>query len=124
MSLISRGTSRFRLDAKWRIAAAAAGFALLMCGALVFTVRSHAKSVRTTAEARVQRENMLAAERATSAFWREREAMSEFLAFPLPRIAVEVAGMRLHFEQALGKIAIDSPAEQAQLAHARAATTR
>jgi signal transduction histidine kinase len=124
MSPISRGTSRFRLDAKWRIAAAAAGFALLMCGALVFTARSHAKSVRTTADARVQRENMLAAERATSAFWREREAMSEFLAFPLPRIAVEVAGMRLHFEQALRKIAIDSPAEQAQLAQARAANDR
>ena len=121
MSWISRGRPRFELDAKWRIAAAAAGFALLMCGALVFTVRSHSRSVRTTAEARVQREDMLAAERATSAFWREREAMSEFLAFPLPRIGDEVADMRQHFEQALGKIAIDSPAERAQLAQALAA---
>jgi signal transduction histidine kinase len=114
----------FKIDAKWRIAAASATIGLLLCGALAFTAQRHGESVQANAQAHVDREDALAAERAVSAFWKEREVMGEILAFPHRRLADELRDKRLRLRQTLGEIEADSPAELAQVEGAKAANER
>ena len=111
----------FKLDAKWRIATASATIGLLLCGALAFTAQRHGESVQANAQAHVDREDALAAERAVSAFWKEREVMGEILAFPHRRLADELRDKRLRLRQTLAEISTESPAELAQVKGAKAA---
>jgi signal transduction histidine kinase len=124
VSPIPKGLGRLRIDAKWRIAAASATIGLLMVGALALTVRSHDRSTLANDHADAHRTSMLAAERALSAFWQEREATGEYLAFRLASVAGEIREKRLRFRQALGNITADSPAELAQIGRARAANEK
>jgi signal transduction histidine kinase len=84
---------------------------LLMCGALAVAARSHDKSVRAGTDARFQRNDTLAAEQAVSAFWHEREAMGNSLAFPRGGHLTEVNRIRLRFRAALERIKRPFPAE-------------
>jgi signal transduction histidine kinase len=101
--------------AKRRIVVALVMIGLLMCGALAVAARSHDKSVRAGADARSQRDDTLAAEQAVSAFWHEREAMGDVLAFPHGGHLSEVNNIRLRFRAALVRIQRPSPAEVNQI---------
>jgi signal transduction histidine kinase len=113
----ARGRTKV-VHARWRITAALVMIGLLMCGALAVAARSHAKSVRAAAVARQQRHDTLAAEQAVSAFWHEREAMAEWLAFPRGIYQDEVHAVRLHFRAALAGIERESRAEWTQVEQA------
>jgi signal transduction histidine kinase len=115
------GRPRLRIGAKWRIAAASAAIALLMCGAFGFTAYRHDESVRANARAHLDREDVLAAEQAVSAFWQEREVMGEMLSFPNRNLAGELRSRRLRFGQALQVIVSESSAELAQVESAKTA---
>jgi signal transduction histidine kinase len=106
------------IHARWRITGALVLIGLLMCGALAVAERSHAKSVRAAVEARNQREDTLAAEQAVAAFWQEREAMGEYLAFPRRIYRDEVRANRLRFKQALASIERKFAVEGAQIERA------
>jgi signal transduction histidine kinase len=110
-----------KIGAKWRIAAASAAVGLLLCGAFAFTAHKHGESVRANAQAHLDREDVLAAEQAVSAFWQEREVMGEILAFPDRSLADELQDKQLRFAQALGRISTNSPAELADVERAKAA---
>lgn len=112
---------RFRVDAKWRIAAVAATIGVLLCGALVVFIHSRAGSARATAAARVQRDDSLSAERAVSAFWEEREAMGEWLAFPTRSHKRDVRDLRLYFRRALAEVQTLSPDQNGHVGRARSA---
>jgi signal transduction histidine kinase len=101
--------------AKRRIVVALVMIGLLMCGALAVAARSHDKSARAGADARSQRHDTLAAEQAVSAFWHEREAMGDALAFLHGGHRREVNSIRLRFRAALGRIKRPSPAEANQI---------
>ena len=118
------GRGRLRIDAKWRIGAASATVGLIMCGALAISEHSHKKSVRADADAAQALDQKLAAEHAVSAFWQEREAMSEALAFPERLFGGEVRLMRLRFGQAVGQIGVQTPAELLLIERAMAANAR
>ena len=91
---------------------------LLMCGALAIAAWSHGKASRATAEARHQRQDTFAAEEAAAAFWEEREAMAERLAFPRRAYLGEVRDIELRFRVALGSIQPDSAQEGVMLQQA------
>ena len=109
------------MNARWRVAAASATIGLLLGGALVFTVHSRGGSAQASAYARQQREDSLAAEQAVSAFWEEREAMGEWLAFPSRARLENVREMRLSFRRALAAVETQSPDEHADINQARVA---
>ncbi len=113
-----------RINAKWRVVALALTIGLLLCGALALTVHYRDGSARASADARTQREDTLAAERAVSAFWEEREAMSEWLAFPSRLSHDGVREMRRSFRRALHTVQTQSPDESAAISEARAANER
>ena len=107
-------------SAKLRIAAASVILGLLLCSALLFTIQSHAESVRANAQAHLAREDVFAAERALTAFWKEREAMGEFLAFPREDLAGEVRSKRLRLRRALEVIGGGSATERFNVERAKA----
>jgi signal transduction histidine kinase len=115
------GAPRSRINAKWRIAAVASTIGLLLCGALALAVHNRDVSARAGADARQQREDSLAAERAVSAFWKEREAMAESLEFPSRSLRGQVREMQLGFLRALRTVQTQSPDEDADIRLARAA---
>ena len=115
------GRRRLEIGAKWRIAATSAAIGLLLCGAFAFTAYRHGESVQANARAHLDREDVLAAERAVSAFWQEREVMGEMLSFPHRNLAGELRSRRLRFGQALGGIVTESSAERAYVELAKTA---
>jgi signal transduction histidine kinase len=115
------GRRRLKIGAKWRIAAASAAIGLLMCGAFAFTAYRHGESVRANAQAHLDREDVLAAERAVSAFWQEREVMGEMLSFPDRNLAGELRSRRLRFGQALRGIVAESSVGRAHVELAKTA---
>ena len=115
------GRRRLKIGAKWRIAAASAAIGLLLCGAFVFTAYRHGESVQANAAAHLDREDVLAAERAVSAFWQEREVMGEILGFPQRNLADELGDKQVDFRQALGGIVVESSTELAHIEQAKAA---
>jgi len=121
MPIDSDGRGRLKIGVKWRIGVTAATIGLLMCSALGLTIQSRSRLVGASAASARRRQDMLAAEQTVSAFWKEREAMGEFLASPLPRLAAEVRYRRLHFRQALVRIGVQSATERAQVERAVAA---
>jgi signal transduction histidine kinase len=114
---------RLAIGTKGRIAAAAAAIGFLLCVAFGFAVHKHADSVRANAQAGSDREDVLAAERAVSAFWQEREVMGEILTFPHRSLADELSAKERRFRRALGEIGIESSAELANVERAKAANT-
>ena len=110
------------MGAKSRIAAAAVITGLLLCGALAFTARMHHASVRANEQAHVNRDDVLAAEQAVSAFWQEREVIGEVLSFPTERsLAGELGAKQFRFKQALGRIRASSSADRLDLERAKSA---
>ena len=84
-----------------------------MCGALVLTVLSHGTSVRTGAAAHKLRVDSLATTAAVAAFWKERDGMDAFLAFPRQRFADQVRTREVSFQEALDLSNPRSPEERA-----------
>ena len=109
-----------KVSAKWRIAAASVVLGLLLCSALLFTIESRAEAVRASAQAHLAREDAFAAERALTAFWKEREAMGEFLAFPHEDLGGEVRNKRLRLRRALEVIGEGSATERFNVERAKA----
>jgi signal transduction histidine kinase len=118
----ARGRGRPEVPyASWRITAALVMIGMLMCGALVLATRSHGKSVRAAAAARHQRQDTFAAEQGAAAFWQEREAMAERLAFPRRAYRDAVRKIELQFRVALEAIQQNSPEEEALIEQATGA---
>lgn len=115
------GLGRFRIGTKWQIAAASLITGLLLCGAFAITARQHGEFVRANALAHRDREDVLASERAVSAFWQEREVMGEILAFPSRTLSAELRNRQLQFTAALEAIGVEGAADRANVALAKAA---
>ena len=124
MSGTSEGAPGFRIGAKWRIAAASLITGLLLCGAFGFTAHKHGEFVRANAQAHLDREDVLAAERAVSAFWQEREVMGELLAFPQRSLSDELRNRQLQFRGSLEAIRVERAAELADVERAKAANEK
>jgi len=124
MNAISEGERGFRIGAKWRIAAASLITGLLLCGAFGFTAHKHGESVRANAQAHLDREDVVAAVRAESAFWQEREVIGEILAFPQRSLFDELRDKQLQFRRALEAIGMEGAAEQANVERAKAANEK
>jgi signal transduction histidine kinase len=92
-----------------------------MCGALVLTVRSHGASVRAGADAHQLRKESLATTGALTAFWKERDGMDAFLAFPRQRFADQVRTREVSFQAALDRSNVRTPAERALVGRASTA---
>jgi signal transduction histidine kinase len=91
------------------VAAVAVG--LLLCGAFAFAVHKHGESIQASAQAARDREDAMAAERAVSTFWQERETLGEVIAFPHLSLDAELLTTQRRFHDALGGIATQSAAE-------------
>jgi signal transduction histidine kinase len=115
------GRRRLKIGAKWRIAVASVAIGLLLGGAFAFTASQHGESVQANARAHLDRADELAAERAVSAFWQEREVMGELLAFPRANLTDELHDKQLRFGEALGEIVGESSEELAQIERAKTA---
>jgi signal transduction histidine kinase len=118
------GSGRFRIGTKWQVAAASLITGLLLFGAFAVTARKHGEFVRANGKAHRNREDVLAAERAVSAFWQEREVMGEILAFPEQSRSDELRDTLLQFKGALEGIGVESPAELADVERAKAANEK
>jgi signal transduction histidine kinase len=118
------GWGRFRIGTRWQIAAASVITGLLLCGAFGITARKHGEFVRANTQAHLDREDVLASERAVSAFWQEREVMGEILAFPGRSLSDELRARQLQFTGALGAIGVESAAELADVERAKAANEK
>jgi signal transduction histidine kinase len=81
-----------------RVVAAFATLGLLLAGASAFAYHSYTKSRDLTSVARQDRQEALNAERAISAFWRERESVGEYLALPKASVATEARSRQKTFE--------------------------
>jgi signal transduction histidine kinase len=92
-----------------------------MCGALVLTVLSHGATVRAGADTHRLREDTSATTGAVAAFWKERDGMDAFLAFPRQRFADQVRTREVSFQEALDRTDPGTPAERALVARASAA---
>jgi signal transduction histidine kinase len=95
-----------------------------MCGALVLTVLSHSTSVRAGADAHLLRQDSLHTTAAVAAFWKERDGMNAFLAFPRQRFADQVRTREVSFQAALDRTDPATPTERALVARASAANER
>jgi signal transduction histidine kinase len=115
------GWGRLRIETKWQIAAASLITGLLLCGAFAITARQHGEFVRANAQAHRDREDVLASERAVSAFWQEREVMGEILAFPSRSLSDELRNRQLQFTAALDAIGMEGAADRADVELAEAA---
>jgi signal transduction histidine kinase len=102
---------RVDIGAKGRIAVAAAAVGLLLCGAFGFAADKHGESVRASARAARDRNDAMAAERAVTTFWHERETLGEVIAFPHLNFKDELRDTQFSFHQALRDIGTQSSAE-------------
>ncbi|MDX6436027.1 MAG: hypothetical protein QOK34_861 [Gaiellaceae bacterium] len=102
---------RINIGAKGRIAVAAAAVGLLLCGAFGFAAHKHGESVQASARAARDRNDAMAAERAVTTFWHERETLGEVIAFPHLNFRDELRDTQFSFRQALGDIGTQSSAE-------------
>src|SRR4030081_3902705 len=110
-----------KMDAKRQIVAASLSIGLLLCGA--FAVAAHSRSTATRARAAATKQNadMLAAQLAVAAFWRERDGMDASLAFPRLRLSQELRRRELSFAKALGLTQPGGAAELLYVKRAKAA---
>jgi signal transduction histidine kinase len=92
-----------------------------MCGALVLTVLSHGTSVRAGVDAHHLRKETSVTAGTVAAFWKERDAMDAFLAFPRQRFADQVRAREVSFREALGRSNPGTPAERALVERASTA---
>ena len=115
------GRGWLSIGARWRIVAASAAIGVLLCGAFAFTAHRHGESIEANAAAHLDREDVLAAERAVSAFWQEREVMGELLSFPQANLTDVLLDRQLRFGQALGEINVESSEELGLIERARTA---
>jgi signal transduction histidine kinase len=118
------GWGRFRIGTKSQIAVASLITGLLLCCAFAITARKHGEFVRANAQAKRDRDDVLAAERAVSAFWQEREVMGEILAFPERSRSDELRNRLLQFKGALEVIGVESAAELADVEQAKVANEK
>src|SRR5689334_65541 len=93
----------------------------LLVAALAVTIWRYEHAIgQDRAAIRAQTDKLNVAQASTS-FWREREAMNEFLIQPSPRILAEVTAEEARFESITLNVGKDVPAERTLAARARAA---
>jgi methyl-accepting chemotaxis protein len=86
-----------------------------------FTVASYHRALGSAKTVSARREGALIAQQATTAFWREREAMNEYFVVPSPDLFAEVQRQTAQFDQLVVRLD-GSPAERALAARAHSAS--
>ena len=104
----------------------AAGIVGLIGAALVVMTLSYRDAVNAHQRVAVAHDRDRIAQRAEKYFWREREAMNEYLLSPRPSTLREVHALRAQFDAAINELTLfaRSPAERRRAQAAGAAHTR
>jgi methyl-accepting chemotaxis protein len=111
-------------DASRRIALASALIIALIAAAFAVTIWRYQHSHGASSRALEARAEKLRAEEAGTTFWREREAMNEYLLNGDPAILREIVGLKADFDRTTQGLGADVAAEDALVQKARAAEDR
>jgi signal transduction histidine kinase len=104
----------------------AAGIVALIGAALIVMTLSYRDAVDAHQSVTVAHDRDRIAQRAEKYFWREREAMNEYLLTPRPSALREIRALRAQFDAAIRELMLfaRSPAERRRAQEARAAHAR
>lgn len=94
-----------RSDSRRPLAAASVLAVLLLGGAALGTIWRYELALGHSDEALSARANTLAAQRASTFFWRERETMNEYLLRPSRQLLAEITAEQRSFDQATNALA-------------------
>jgi methyl-accepting chemotaxis protein len=108
-------------DASRRIAVASALIIALIGTAFAVTIWRYQHSHAASNRALQVRLEDLSAQRAGTTFWREREAMNEYLLNGDPAVLAEIASMKSTFDRVTAGLGADVPAENDLVQRARQA---
>jgi len=106
-----------------KIAVASTAAVLLMAVAIGATIWRYDHALAKGDAALTARSEDARAEQATAAFWKEREAMNEYLLTPEPGLLTEIRATRTAFEQATAGLGSDVAAEAALVGQTQASNT-
>jgi methyl-accepting chemotaxis protein len=111
-------------DASRRIAVASALIIVLIGAAFAVTIWRYQHSHSASNHALAVRQERLAAEKASTLFWRERESMNEFLLDGDPAILAEIGDEHRSLNQVTDGLGADVPVENALVTRARQANDK
>jgi diguanylate cyclase (GGDEF)-like protein len=98
-----------------RIAMASMSVVVLIACAAGVTIWRYEHAISQGNKALETRSENVQAQRAGTEFWREREAMNEYLLRPLPQILREVSVIARRFERATGRLLLNNDAKDRAL---------
>ncbi|MGH2851716.1 MAG: methyl-accepting chemotaxis protein, partial [Solirubrobacteraceae bacterium] len=111
-------------DSVRRIAVASGLIVVVLAAAIGVTIWRYSEALTQSGNALRARSEAAQAQSAVTAFWREREAMNEFLAVPSPTPPAEVTGDHAAFTRALHGIGQATAAEREDIEQAVAANDK
>ena len=116
-----RHTPRRLSDDRVRLAGVVGGLLIVALAiSVLFTVSRYDTALRSAKTVSERRANALVAQDAVTAFWTQREAMNEWFLLRTPKLTNEVREKTAAFDDAVGRLAASSTAEQAQIRQASA----
>jgi diguanylate cyclase (GGDEF)-like protein len=104
-----------------RIATASVIVVVLLACAAAVTIWRYEHAIGQSNNALRTRSDNVRAQQAGTYFWREREAMNEYLLTPLPELLHEVSNSFRGFDTATSRLGLDDPTERALVEQSRRA---
>ena len=120
MPHMRHASKRFSDDRVRLAGIAGAVLIVALAFSVVVTVSRYQNAISSDHAVNRARVNELVAQDAVTSFWKQREAMNEYIVVPSPELLGEVRQRSSEFARAVGRLERTTPAERAQLSRARA----